>query len=268
MIRSAIAALLASGLALLLAACASVPQTAAAPHPQARAYAADADAHADVDAALARAAASGKRVLLVMGANWCHDSRALAGWLETPRFAALVGERYELVFVDVGMPQTGEGRNLDIAARFGVTAFKNTPALLVLTPEGRALNADTARDWRNAASRSEDAIYDELVALASPAATPTPSMAAAPITVRMADATVWIGSDAEGCRFALSPEGPWVSQAAELTGLPKNPTILLRSAEGASWRCVAAGVSQFQGLGAKVAFAPVPASGSKQPDAQ
>lgn len=171
MIRAAIAALLASGLALALAACASVPQAAAAPHPEARAYAAKADANAEVDAALARAAVSGKRVLLVMGANWCHDSRALAGWLEIPRFAALVAERYELVFVDVGMPQTGEGRNLDIARRFGLAELKNTPALLVLTPDGRALNTDTARDWRDAASRSEDAIYAELAALAgTPAA--------------------------------------------------------------------------------------------------
>jgi len=153
-------------LAFSLAACASVPQIVAALHPEARVYAAEADASAEVEAALARAAVSGKRVLLVMGANWCHDSRALAGWLETPRFAALVAERYELVFVDVGMPQTGEGRNLEIAARFGLKEFKNTPALIVLTPDGRAVNLDTARDWRNAASRSEDAIHAELAALA------------------------------------------------------------------------------------------------------
>lgn len=160
MIRAAIAA----GLALALAGCATT--TADPAHPEARAYPAEADAGADVEAALARAAASGKRVLLVLGANWCHDSRALAGWLETPRFAALVAERYELVFVDVGMPQTGEGRNLEIAHRFGLGDVKNTPALLVLTPEGRAVNLDTARSWRDAASRSEDAIYAELAALA------------------------------------------------------------------------------------------------------
>jgi thiol-disulfide isomerase/thioredoxin len=166
-----IRAFIAAMLALMLAACASVPpQGASAPHPEARLYAADADAMADVDAALARAAVSGKRVALVLGANWCHDSRALAGWLETPRFAALAATHYELVFVDIGMPQTGEGRNLDIARRFGLEDVKNTPALLVLTAEGRALNLDTARDWRNAASRSEDAIYDALLALADKAA--------------------------------------------------------------------------------------------------
>ena len=160
-----IRAVLALGLALGLCACATV--SAAPAHPEARAYPAQADATAAVDAALARAAAMGKRVLLVMGANWCHDSRALAGWLETPRFAALVAERYELVFVDVGEPQTGAGRNLDIARRFGLTEFPGTPALLVLTAGGLALNADTAAGWRNAASRSEDAIFAELTALAA-----------------------------------------------------------------------------------------------------
>jgi hypothetical protein len=121
---------------------------------------------ADVDAALGRATASGKRVLLVMGANWCHDSRALAGWLETPRFTALLAERYELVFVNVGLPQTGDGHNLDVARRFGLAEIPGTPALLVLTAEGEAVNLDTAGSWRNAASRSEDAIFAELTALA------------------------------------------------------------------------------------------------------
>jgi thiol-disulfide isomerase/thioredoxin len=163
-----IRAALAASLALMLAACAggAEPKSAAAAHPEARAYAVTPSAMGDVDVALARASASGKRVLLVMGANWCHDSRALAGWLETPRFAALVAERYDLVFVNVGMPQTGDGHNLDVARRFGLAEIPGTPALLVLTAGGEAVNADTAASWRNAASRSEDAIFAELTALA------------------------------------------------------------------------------------------------------
>ena len=161
MIRLAIAALL----ALALAGCAAMSDAGPA-HPEATAYAVTPDAMGDVDAALARAAASDKRVLLVMGANWCHDSRALAGWLETPRFAALVSEAYEVVYVDVGVPQTGEGRNLEIAQRFGLGEISGTPALLVLTADGRAVNLDNAASWRNAASRSEDAIFAELAALA------------------------------------------------------------------------------------------------------
>lgn len=161
MIRAAIAA----SLALALTACATTPEVAAPARPDAKSYAVSANAMGDVDAALTRAAASGKRVLVVFGANWCHDSTALAGWLETPRFTALLAERYELVFVNVGLPQSGDGHNLDVARRFGLAEMTGTPALVVLTAEGKPVNLDTAASWRNAASRSEDAVFAELLAL-------------------------------------------------------------------------------------------------------
>lgn len=168
MIRPIIAGLVA---ALLLVGCATIVGTDDSAHdyPEARSYVVSQDAMADVDAALARAAESDKRVLLVMGANWCHDSRALAGWLETERFAALVDAEYELVFVNVGMPQTDDGHNIEIAQRFGVEELPGTPNVLVLTADGTLLNADTATTWRDAASREEDAIYEELAVLAEKA---------------------------------------------------------------------------------------------------
>ncbi|WP_296720814.1 thioredoxin family protein [Erythrobacter sp.] len=163
-----IRAIIAGGVALALGACATTPNAspAAPAHPEAKSYAVTPDAMGDVDAALARAAGNGKRVLLVMGGNWCHDSRALAGWLEAPRLSALVAERYELVFVNVGLPQTGDGHNLAVPQRFGLAELPGTPALLVLTAAGQPVNLDTAASWRNAATRSEDAIVAELEALA------------------------------------------------------------------------------------------------------
>ena len=100
--------------------------------------------------------------MIVMGANWCHDSRAFAGWTETPRFQQLIADHYKLVFVNIGMPQTGDGHNLDIAERFGIEV-EGTPTVIVLSPLGEVVNADTATTWRNAASRSEDDIYNELL---------------------------------------------------------------------------------------------------------
>lgn len=129
-------------------------------HPEARPYDEARPALADVAWALARAAVTRKRVILVMGANWCHDSRGLAGWFEMPRFADMLDRRYELVFVDVGHPQEGEGRNIDIAQRFGIEEIVGTPTVLVLSPEGALLNPETAPSWRNAASRTEDEIFD------------------------------------------------------------------------------------------------------------
>jgi len=233
-IRPAIAAVL----ALALAGCAGgAPATIAEPGPpQASAYTVTPDAMADVDAALARAKASGKRVLLVMGANWCHDSRALAGWLETPRFAALTAQAYEVVYVNVGVPQTGEGRNLEIAKRFGLEDLKGTPALLVLTPEGKAQNLDTAASWRNAASRSEDAIYAELEALSAP-----------PAALRPETATkLMVSSDESGCRYALAADGPWVRDWTQLSSLVTGNSVLLGTDRNTDWKCVGKTIFELQ----------------------
>ncbi len=114
-----------------------------------------ADAQRDVDAALLAAAASGKNVLLVLGANWCHDSRGLAGKFEDPTLASIIESGFHLVFVDVGQ----RDRNLDVAARFGVAEIVGTPTILILSSKGDLLNRDSVHDWRTADSKSlEEAI--------------------------------------------------------------------------------------------------------------
>jgi hypothetical protein len=129
-------------------------------NPEGLAFFADRDAQLDVDRALADAQASGKSVVVIMGANWCHDSVGLAGWLDTPRFMEMMRDRYAIVYVDVGKPQIGKGRNLDIPRRFGIKKVKTTPLLMVVSSDGRLLNSKKdAANWRNAASRSEDDIY-------------------------------------------------------------------------------------------------------------
>ncbi|VAV91655.1 hypothetical protein MNBD_ALPHA04-1988 [hydrothermal vent metagenome] len=136
-------------------------ETKGTEHPEVKAFDKGRDAEADVDAALLRAKENGKRIILVMGANWCHDSRGLAGWLAQPRFAEMLKDKYEIVYIDIGKPQKGKGRNLEIAERFGVKKVKNTPVVLMLSSQGLLLNnAKDARSWRNAASREEDEIFD------------------------------------------------------------------------------------------------------------
>lgn len=102
----------------------------------------------------------GRRVLAVFGANWCHDSRALAGWLTSKDFEPLLREHFEVMFIDVGRPQSGDGRNLDLAGRYGVNDIEGTPNLLVIDSDGTLVNTpESAKGWSNAASRSEESIY-------------------------------------------------------------------------------------------------------------
>ncbi|WP_338241418.1 thioredoxin family protein [Aurantiacibacter hainanensis] len=162
-----LAALAALAAAFSLAACATSGEpraegAAAIVHPEGAIFDPSLDAHEAVDTALARAAGSDRLVLLVMGANWCHDSRALTSYLMEPEHAALLEEHYETVYIDVGLPQTGDGFNLDVAERFGVTP-EGTPSVLALTPTGELVNTpEDAISWRNSASRSPAAVLATL----------------------------------------------------------------------------------------------------------
>lgn len=144
---------------MLIAACAATPVPAPAPqaaapsHPEGAVFDPALDAGAAVDRALARAATESRLVLLVLGGNWCHDSRALASYLQQEDLRALIAAEYEVVYVNVGLPQTGDGFNLDIGTRFGVE-IAGTPTVIALNPAGERLNsAEDAASWRNSASR-------------------------------------------------------------------------------------------------------------------
>lgn len=115
-----------------------------------------------VDKVLESAALTGKHAMIVMGANWCHDSRALAGWFETPRFEALLKENYSVAYIDVGQ----KDRNIDVAQRFGLDKIVGTPTVVVTNSQGDVLNLDTAVTWRHSASRTEDEIFTAFEALA------------------------------------------------------------------------------------------------------
>jgi thioredoxin-related protein len=124
-------------------------------NPEAKPFPSSGRAKADVAAALKRAETNGHRVLLIFGGNWCHDSRSLAGWFATPRFRTMLDERYEIVWINVGK----KAKNLDIARSYGLDGIVGTPTALILDAGGRPINLADAPTWRNAAARSEDAIY-------------------------------------------------------------------------------------------------------------
>lgn len=109
--------------------------------------------------ARASAKSDHRRAVVVFGADWCHDSRALAAVLTSEGFRSEFGGRYAVTFIDVGKPQTGEGRNLELVEQLGVKNLKSTPALLVIAPDGKLLNGSRdAISWRNAESRGSQKI--------------------------------------------------------------------------------------------------------------
>ncbi len=67
----------------------------------------------------------------------------------------MLGPRYEIVWIDVGQ----RDRNMSVAKRFGLDGITGTPTVLIVDGEGKPLNLEDAPSWKNARSRSAEAIY-------------------------------------------------------------------------------------------------------------
>jgi hypothetical protein len=109
------------------------------------------DAMADVTAAIQAAKENNKLTLVVMGANWCHDSRGLASRLNQEPLKTLVNENYETVFVDVGFLSKGK----DVITSIGPPVYYATPTVLIVDPvSGQLVNALDRHRWADAFSIS------------------------------------------------------------------------------------------------------------------
>jgi thioredoxin 1 len=119
-------------------------------------YDESADAKAAVQQALVAARSSQRPVLIVFGANWCQDCRALDLALAKGRSAALIAGSFNLVKVDVG----NFDRNLDLAAAYGNPIKKGIPAAVVVSGDNKVLYATRAGELADARRMSEDGIYE------------------------------------------------------------------------------------------------------------
>ena len=121
--------------------------SAAETDPDGRLFEPSADALADVERALARAGDNDRLGLVVLGGNWCHDSRALAARLGRSPLAEVIEENYELVFVDVGFLDKGR----DVVQQFGVPQFYATPTVLIIDPStGQVVDNEERHLWSHA----------------------------------------------------------------------------------------------------------------------
>jgi thioredoxin 1 len=139
---------------LLLLAVTSIATLAhAAPWP----YDEKADAAADVQRALATAQADHKKVLLVFGANWCEDCRALDKAMHGSS-RHLIDSHFEVVKVDIG----NFDKNLALANRFGNPIAKGIPSVVVVGTESQVIYATKEGELANARQMTAQGIYDFL----------------------------------------------------------------------------------------------------------
>ena len=118
-----------------------------------------ADADAAVARAFARAKASGKRVLLDLGGDWCPDCIVLANFMKLPEIRRFVDRYYEVVDVDVGR----FNRNLHIPAKLGLTEkLRGVPAVLVFTPDRKLVNRGDVFTTASASTMTPQSLADYL----------------------------------------------------------------------------------------------------------
>jgi thiol:disulfide interchange protein len=127
------------------------------------------DDHADAKTQVTQALAAGKHAhkptLLVFGANWCGDCRALDKSLHTEKNAALIAQHFEVVKIDVG----NFDHNLDVSQAYGDPIQKGIPAAVVVSPQGKVVYTTKAGELANARKMSDDGIYEFFAKVAKPA---------------------------------------------------------------------------------------------------
>lgn len=142
---------LAGRLAAMLAGAALALAAHAGPLPRVDRYDASRDASADIANALAAAPAAGRRVLVIVGGDWCRDCRDLdALFAAEPALAAARDEHYLPVKVYVG----SDNRNEAALARFPKLAW--VPTLFELDRDGRVARAVPSTAFHEGKALSRD----------------------------------------------------------------------------------------------------------------
>lgn len=132
----------------LLACAAPAPKTA--PYPLRDSYA---EISSDIEKARAAAIRDDKLLMLVLGANWCHDSTGFAKKIHNPTISPLLEDRYQVQMINVGYLHFIR----EIVAAYDVPVIYGTPTVLVIEPVTNVLlNRETLPYWRNADNISID----------------------------------------------------------------------------------------------------------------
>jgi protein disulfide-isomerase len=113
-----------------------------------------ADAHHDITAAIANAEGSKRNIVLIFGANWCGDCRALDAQMHKPELASIIEKNFVIVEINLGQ----WNKNLDLAEQYHVPIKHGIPALAVLDSHGNLLYAMDQGQFADARHMSYESI--------------------------------------------------------------------------------------------------------------
>jgi thioredoxin 1 len=124
----------------------------AADHP----YNETADAKLAIEQALADAATTNTPIIIVFGANWCGDCKALDSAMKNGASAPLLARDFKIVKVNVGRFD----KNLDIIKTYGVPLEKGIPAVAIISSKNEVLYVTREGELANAQKMGDQGIYE------------------------------------------------------------------------------------------------------------
>ncbi|MBT0586957.1 thioredoxin family protein [Alteromonas oceanisediminis] len=106
-----------------------------------------------VDQAITTAQKDNTLLLLVLGAQWCHDSRGLAAQFSSDPLHSIITARFETLFVDVAYYNDLRW----LTEQFGYPGYFATPSVMVIDPHSHVLlNRSSMPLWNQADSVSQE----------------------------------------------------------------------------------------------------------------
>jgi thioredoxin 1 len=121
-------------------------------------YNESADAKSDVRQALVEVKENHLPLVLIFGANWCPDCRALSEALTSGKNAVNIAKEFKIVKIDVG----NFDHNLDVANAYGNPISGGIPGAAFVSADNTVLYVTKPGELSTARNSGDDGIYDYL----------------------------------------------------------------------------------------------------------
>jgi thioredoxin 1 len=121
-------------------------------------YNESADAKEDIKQALIAAKVGNLPVVVIFGANWCEECRALSAIINTGKNAAKIAKEFKVVKVNVG----NFDHNLNITKLYGNPIGGGIPGASILSADNKIIYVTKPGELSTARSMGNDGIYNFL----------------------------------------------------------------------------------------------------------
>lgn len=113
------------------------------------------------ETSLAKAQTDNRKLIVIFGADWCPDCRALDGILAEPDTRAILDAEFVVMKVDVGRFD----KNLSLNEKLGNPIQNGIPSLVVISPKGEFITSTKGGEFSNASKMTKEQVLEYLYKL-------------------------------------------------------------------------------------------------------